>query len=265
MLILFLIFPAFLDGQELQQLSCVFLLPIKTRIIVIDWLKLHVWPCKWACLIPIPSWPLSFNPPLLILACFLSCSPPLLLFFFFFYHQPTVYVWREQAVPIILNLIEHTVGTCCSQGIFSEEALEKGDSQQWGEAEIEKQPLPGSCQPQEFQGESREGRWEHSEPPAYADPLSFATFCRRVSGKEGILLVMNSKVLSTVGLVCHNCRAEKGERETCSYCLHYYHWDKCFHCRVKIATITAWVNIFTFAITFQGRSNVDYFVKCVQI
>lgn len=78
-----LIFPAFSDGQELQQLSCVFLLPIRNWIVVIDWLKMHGWPCKWACLIPVPSWPLSFNPPLLILACFLSCSTPLLIFFSF--------------------------------------------------------------------------------------------------------------------------------------------------------------------------------------
>lgn len=155
------------------------------------------------------------------------------------------------------------MGTCCSQGIFSYESLEKGDSQQWGEAEIEKQPLPGSWQGQEFQGESRGGRWEDSEPPANAD-FCFATFCRWVSGKEGILLVMNSKVLSTVGPLCHNCRAGKGKRKksagqkkgkeklvptayiiTTEINASTVGW--------KIATTTAWVNIFTSAITFQGR------------
>lgn len=146
------------------------------------------------------------------------------------------------------------MGTCCSQGIFSDEALEKGDSQQWGEAEIQQQLLPGSWQWQAFQGE-RAG--EAGERIQSLQHMQIYSALQHSAGgwmeKRQILLVMNSKVLNTMGLLCHNCRAEKGERETCSYCLHCSHWDKCFHYRVKIATTTTWVNIFTFAITFQGR------------
>lgn len=133
---------------------------------------------------------------------------------FFFSHQPNLLLWREQAVPIILNLIEHTVGTCCSQGIFSDGALEKGDSQQWVKAEIEQQPLPGSWQQQAFQGESRGGRWEDSKPPAFADVLGLLYTILQVGERERqILLLVSSKVLTTVATLCFNCRTEKWERK----------------------------------------------------
>lgn len=75
--------PYFLSWPRSPTVELCFLTSIKNWIVLIDWLKMHSWPCKWAYFIPVPSWPLSFSPPPLILACFLSCCTPLLLFFSF--------------------------------------------------------------------------------------------------------------------------------------------------------------------------------------